>query len=77
VLLVRLRLTAVVGRQYLPLTPFQKITSEHDINQEINEIIVNASPATFRLTGSIIELRDITSAQFSGRFGVITTHQRR
>jgi 2-methylcitrate dehydratase PrpD len=37
---------------------------------EIEEIIVHTSPAVYRLTGRIVRPRDITSAQFGGRFGV-------
>lgn len=36
----------------------------------IEEIVVHVSPAVYRLTGKIVQPRDITSAQFGGRFGV-------
>jgi 2-methylcitrate dehydratase PrpD len=38
--------------------------------KEIDEIVVHTSPAAYRLTGKIVRPRDITSAQFGGRFGV-------
>ena len=38
--------------------------------REIEEVVVHVSPAVFRLTGKIVRPRDITSAQFGGRFGV-------
>ena len=38
--------------------------------REIEEIVVHVSPAVYRLTGNIVRPRDITSAQFGGRFGV-------
>jgi 2-methylcitrate dehydratase PrpD len=38
--------------------------------RDIEEIVIHVSPAVFRLTGKIVRPRDITSAQFGGRFGV-------
>jgi len=71
VLLIDLKSYCCCGTTSAGLDAVSKITSEHDINpKEIKEIIVNASPTTFRLTGTIMEPRDITSAQFSGCFGI-------
>jgi 2-methylcitrate dehydratase PrpD len=71
VLLIELKVYCCCGTSSTTLDAVSKIKSEHEIHSEkIEEIIVNASPATFRLTGSIIEPQDITSAQFSGRFGI-------
>jgi 2-methylcitrate dehydratase PrpD len=71
VLLIELKAYCCCGTSGTTLDAVSKIRNEHEISPEkIKEIIVNASPATFRLTGSIIEPKDITSAQFSGRFGI-------
>jgi len=48
-----------------------KIIRDHPITPgEIEEVVVHTSPAVHRLTGRIVRPRDITSAQFGGRFGV-------
>ncbi len=71
VLLIELKAYCCCGTSSTTLDAVSKIKNEHDIRtEEIKEIIVNTSPATFRLTGSIIEPKDVTSAQFSGRFGI-------
>ncbi len=71
VLLIELKAYCCCGTSGTTLDAVSKIKSEHDIHpEEIKEIIVNASPAAFKLTGSITEPRDITSAQFSGRFSI-------
>jgi 2-methylcitrate dehydratase PrpD len=71
VLLVELKVYCCCGTTGAVFDAVSKIKSEHEIRpQDIKEIIVNASPETFRMTGSIVEPKDITSAQFSGRFGV-------
>lgn len=71
VLLIELKAYCCCGTSSTIFDAVSKIKSEHEIRpQEIKEIIVNASPETFRMTGLIVEPKDITSAQFSGRFGI-------
>jgi 2-methylcitrate dehydratase PrpD len=71
VLLIELKAHCCCGSSSAILDAVSEIKSEHTIHpEEIEEIIVNVSHETFRLTGSIVEPSDITSAQFSGRFGV-------
>jgi 2-methylcitrate dehydratase PrpD len=71
VLLIELKAHCCCGTSGTTLDAISKIKEGHTIPAgEIKEIIVNASPLTFRMTGSIREPKDITSAQFSGCFGV-------
>ena len=58
------------GTSIAGIDAVSKITREHDINtKEIKEIIVSASPETYKLTATI-EPTDVTSAQLSGRFSI-------
>ena len=69
--LIELKAHCCCGSSSAILDAISDIKSEHTIHpEEIEEIIVNVSQETFRLTGAIVEPADITSAQFSGRFGV-------
>jgi len=69
--LIELKAYCCCGTSGTTLDALSKITSEHEINpEEIEEIVVTVTPLTFSMTGSIIEPKDITSAQFSGRFGI-------
>jgi len=71
ILLTGLKPYCCCGTQIAGLDAVSKIISEHTvIPKEIKEIIVNASPAVFRLASVIKVPEDITSAQFSGRFGI-------
>lgn len=71
VLLIEIKAYCCCGTSSTIFDAVSKIKSEHEIRpQEIKEITVNASPETFRMTGLIVEPKDITSAQFSGRFGI-------
>ncbi len=71
VLLIELKAHCCCGSSSAILDAVSEIKSEHPIHpEEIEEIIVNVSQETFGLTGSIVEPSDMTSAQFSGRFGV-------
>ena len=47
------------------------ITREHPIvPEEIEQIVIEQMPREVRTVGNVVEPQDITSAQFSGRFGV-------
>jgi len=71
VFLIELKAHCCCGSSSAILDAVSEIKSEHTIHpEEIEEIVVNVSQETFRLTGSIVEPSDITSAQFSGRFGI-------
>jgi 2-methylcitrate dehydratase PrpD len=71
VLLMELKAYSCCGTSGTTIDAVSAIRNKQRIDpKEIQEIVVNASPATFRLTGSIAEPRDITSAQFSGAFGI-------
>ena len=71
VLLIDLKAYCCCGTSSASLDALSKITSELAIHpKEIEEITVNVTPLTFRLTGSTLEPKDITSAQFNGRFGI-------
>lgn len=57
--------------QHSVIDAASKIAREHPVTpEEIEKIIVGQVPQDVRAVGSIIEPQDITSAQFSGRFGV-------
>ncbi len=59
------------GTSSTTLDALSRILDEHHIPAaQIKEIITYVTPNTFRMTGSIVEPDDITSARFSGRFGV-------
>ncbi|MBU2497586.1 MAG: MmgE/PrpD family protein, partial [Proteobacteria bacterium] len=71
VLLIELKTYSCCGTLGPALDAVSKTKRDHDIHpKEIEEIIVKASPATFRLAGTIIKPKDITSAQFSGAFSI-------
>jgi 2-methylcitrate dehydratase PrpD len=70
VLLIELKTHCCCGSSSAVFDAVSEIKREHGIRyQNIEKIVVDVSPATFKLTGSILEPRDITSAQFSARFG--------
>jgi 2-methylcitrate dehydratase PrpD len=57
--------------QHSVIDAVSKIAKEHAVTpKEIEEVIVGQASREVRAVGSIIEPHDITSAQFSGRFGV-------
>jgi 2-methylcitrate dehydratase PrpD len=57
--------------QHTVIDATSAIIKEHLIkSEEIEKIIVEQTPREVRSVGNVIEPRDITSAQFSGRFGV-------
>lgn len=59
------------GTSGASLDAVSKILDTHSIKaDQIKEIIAKVTPATYRLTGSITRPKDITSAQFGGRFGI-------
>ena len=59
------------GTSCAGLDALSKILNTHPIEvHQIEEIIAKITPATYRLTGSITRPKDITSAQFGGRFGI-------
>ena len=71
VLLIELKAHCCCGSSSAIFDAVSEIKSEHAIHpKEIEEILVHVSRETFKLTGSIVEPGDITSAQFSGRFGM-------
>ena len=71
VLLIELKNHCCCGSSSAIFDAVSKMKSEHKIRwEEVEKIVVDVSPDTFKLTGSIVEPGDITSAQFSARFGV-------
>jgi len=59
------------GTQNAGIDAISTIISEHAIApKEIEDIIVGAPTSVLRMVSTIIEPKDITSAQFSGRFGI-------
>ncbi len=59
------------GTQNAALDAVSKIVSEHALTpQDVGEIVVRVPNSILRLIGTITEPKDMTSAQFSGRFGV-------
>ena len=57
--------------QHTNIDAVAEIAKEYAITpEEIEEIIVGQSSLDVKILGSIVEPQDITSAQFSGRFGV-------
>lgn len=70
VLLIELKNHCCCGSSSAVFDAVSKIQSEHKIPwEEVEKIVVDVSPDTFKLTGAIVEPKDITSAQFSARFG--------
>lgn len=70
VLLIELKNHCCCGSSSAVFDAISKIQEEHKIRwEEVEKIVVDVSPDTFKLTGSIVEPKDITSAQFSARFG--------
>jgi 2-methylcitrate dehydratase PrpD len=70
VLLIELKTHCCCGSSSAIFDAVAKMKDKQGIRyDEIEKIVAYVSPATFKLTGSIIEPPDITSAQFSGRFG--------
>lgn len=57
--------------QHSTIDTVSEIMAEHPVQPEdIEEIIVEQMPRDIRAVGNIVRPTDITSAQFSGRFGV-------
>jgi 2-methylcitrate dehydratase PrpD len=71
VLLTELKPYCCCGTSTTTLDAVSKIKTKYEFHpDEVEEIIVHATPLTFKLTGSIKAPGDVTSAQFSGSFGV-------
>ena len=69
--LIDLKAHCCCGTSGACLDAVSKIVYEHDIRpKEIREIVVAVSAPTYRMTGTIVRPKDVTSAQFGGRFGV-------
>ena len=59
------------GTSGASLDAVSRILNAHPVKaDQIKEIIAKVTPATYRLTGTITRPKDITSAQFGGRFGI-------
>jgi 2-methylcitrate dehydratase PrpD len=71
VLQVGLRRYCCCGTQSAGLDALGRIMARHVFSAEdIQEILVGVPGAVFRLVGSIVQPRDLTSSQYSGRFGI-------
>jgi 2-methylcitrate dehydratase PrpD len=71
VLLIELKAYCCCGTSTTTLDAVSKIKKKHEFHlDEVEEIIVHATPLTLKMTGSVKEPEDVTSAQFSGSFGV-------
>ncbi len=71
VLRVALRRYCCCGRQNSSLDAVSKIASEHAVRaSDIDRITVRTGSSTVDNVGVIVEPKDITNAQFSGRFGI-------
>ncbi len=71
VLLNELKAYCCCGTLPATLDAVSKIKTKHDFHlDDVDEIIVYVTPLTFGLTGLVKEPEDVTSAQFSGSFGV-------
>ena len=71
VLLIELKAYCCCGTLPATLDAVSKIKAKHDFHpDDVEEIIVYATPLTFGLTGLVKEPEDVTSAQFSGSFGI-------
>ncbi len=71
VLLIELKPYCCCGTSTTTLDAVSKIRTKHEFHpDEVEEIIVHATPLTFKMTGSAKAPEDVTSAQFSGSFGV-------
>ena len=69
--LIDLKAHCCCGTSGACLDAVSKIAHEHDIRpKEIREITAWVSPPTYRMTGAIVRPKDVTSAQFGGRFGI-------
>ena len=71
VLLIELKAYCCCGTSTTTLDAVSKIKTKHEFHpDEVEEIIVHTTPLIFKMTGSVKEPEDVTSAQFSGSFGV-------
>jgi 2-methylcitrate dehydratase PrpD len=71
ILLNGLKTNCCCGTLGACLDAVSDVTKKYQIHpQDVDKIIMHVSPATFNLTGNIKEPKDITSAQFSGRFSI-------
>jgi len=71
VFLIELKAYCCCGTSTTTLDAISRIKTRHPFHaEEVEEVIVRASPLTFRMTGSVKEPEDVTSAQFSGAFGI-------
>ncbi|MDB4444560.1 MmgE/PrpD family protein [bacterium] len=69
--LIDLKAHCCCGTSGANLDAVSKMMSQYDINpKKIREIIVKVTPPTYRMTGAVVRPKDITSAQFGGRFGI-------
>ncbi len=68
---IELKAYCCCGTSTTTLDAVSMLKKEHAFSpDDVEEIIVYASPLTFRMTGSVVEPEDVTGAQFSGSFGV-------
>lgn len=71
ILKVALRRYCCCGRQNSSLDAISKIAGEHAVRaSDIDRITVRTGSSTVDNVGVIVEPKDITNAQFSGRFGI-------
>ncbi len=69
--LIELKAYCCCGTLPATLDAVSKIKTKHEFHpDEVGEIIVHATLPTFKMAGSVKEPEDVTSAQFSGSFGV-------
>ncbi len=71
VLIIGLKSNCCCGTLEAGLAAISKIINEHPISpDQIKDIEVYCTPLTYKMTGGITKPKDITSAQFAGRFGI-------
>ncbi|MDB4444265.1 MmgE/PrpD family protein [bacterium] len=71
ILLTDLRSHCCCGTQHAGLDAVSTITGKHTIYpSEIEKIIIGTTSSALRTVSKVIVPKDITSAQFSGRFGI-------
>ncbi len=69
--LIELKAYCCCGTSTTTLDGVSEIKRKHHVHpDQLEEIIVQTGPLTFSMTGSVVEPQDVTSAQFSGSFGV-------
>jgi 2-methylcitrate dehydratase PrpD len=71
VFLIELKAYCCCGTSTTTLDAVSKIKTKHEFHpDDVEEITVYVTPLAFGLTGLVKEPEDVTSAQFSGSFGV-------